>query len=327
MSNEVLIFLEQREGTPLPAARQLFSAAKSLAEAGGGTTVAVLVGADQTATAETVSKLGAAKVLVVEDEKLKTYGAALYARALQRAVEEVRPTVLLTSATALGRDLAARTAARFSAPVALDCSAVELRDGRLLCTRSMYCGKTTARVELSGELKVAAVAPNAYAAPETGGVTAEIVRLALRPEPGDERAAATETVRTGGEEKDVTEADVVVTGGRPLKTAENFKLLEELARLLDGAVGASRAVVDAGFQPQSRQVGLTGKTVAPRLYLAFGVSGAVQHLAGIRGSKTIVAVNTDKDAPIFETADYGCLADLFQLLPPLTAEIRKLKNS
>lgn len=175
-------------------------------------------------------------------------------------------------------------------------------------------------------MRVLSVRPNAFEAPAEGA-GGSVVPLAVTLDAGDARVKTLESARSGGQSKDVAEADVVVSGGLSLKTAENFKILQDLADVLDGAIGATRAAVDAGLQPYPRQVGLTGKTVTPRLYIACGVDGAVQHLAGMRGSKVVVAINTKKEAPIFGEATYGCVADLFTLVPLLTEEIRKLHGA
>jgi electron transfer flavoprotein alpha subunit len=174
-------------------------------------------------------------------------------------------------------------------------------------------------------LAIASVRPNTFPAAAAGGAAAR-ESLAFVAGAGDERLSTREIVRTGGAVKDVTEADIIVSGGRALKSEENFKIIYELARELDAAVGASRAACDAGYQPHSRQVGLTGKTVTPKLYIACGISGAIQHLAGMRGSKVIVAVNTDAEAPLMKVADYAVVGDLFKVVPALTEEVRKLRH-
>jgi electron transfer flavoprotein alpha subunit len=228
----------------------------------------------------------------------------------------------------MGRDLASRVAARKHAALAIDCIEVTLDGGDAIVAKPMYAGKLTAKFRLSKDrLQVITVRTNAYTAgPPQTDRTAETAPVNLSLTDDDQRLKIKDIVSTTAGVKDVTEGDIVVSGGRSLKSAENFKIIYELAEALDGAVGASRAACDAGYQPHTRQVGLTGKVVTPRLYIACGIDGAIQHLAGMRGSKVIVAINTKKEAPIFKVANYGCLADLFTLVPMLTKEFRRLKE-
>jgi len=199
--------------------------------------------------------------------------------------------------------------------------------GNVVVSKPMYAGKFSAKFRLSGNfLQIATVRTNAYtAAAPQNGAKAEIQAVALTLTDRDKRLKIIEVAATSSGVKDVTEGDIVVSGGRSLKSADNFKIIYDLAQALDGAVGASRAACDAGYQPHTRQVGLTGKVVTPRLYIACGIDGAIQHLAGMRGSKVIVAINTKKEAPIFKVATYGCVADLFTVVPLLTEEFKKAK--
>jgi electron transfer flavoprotein alpha subunit len=197
----------------------------------------------------------------------------------------------------------------------------------LRVTRPIYNGKASNVVEFdAARRQMASLRANIFDAPAAGQAAGDRIDVTFNPDPADDRATTTEVVRTAGKVKDVTEASIVVSGGRSLKNEDNFRILFELAELLDAAVGASRAACDAGYQPHSRQVGLTGKTVTPQLYMACGISGAVQHLAGIRGARRIVAVNTDPEAPIFQIADYGVVADLFEFVPLFTQEVRRLRE-
>ncbi len=334
MSGSVLVFIEQRSGRVHPASLQLFAAARKLAgEAGaepGGGISAVALGHEVSALAETLARYGAKRVLLVDDPALAQYRAQPYAAALCTVIERTKPRVVLMATTSLGRDLAPRVAVRTGAALATDCVDLEYEDGVLHVRRTMYCGKCFARVRLdAGRLQIVSVRPNSFVAEESPGSPTppapEFVPLEL--DDSDQVATVLDVVRTAGEVKDVTEADIVVSGGRSLKSEENFKIIYELADALDGAVGASRAAVDAGYQPQSRQVGLTGKVVTPKLYIACGIDGAIQHLAGMRGSKVIVAINTKRDAPIFGVSTYGVVADLFDMVPLLTEEVRRLKAS
>ncbi|MEK7731859.1 MAG: electron transfer flavoprotein subunit alpha/FixB family protein, partial [Planctomycetota bacterium] len=271
---------------------------------------------------------GAKKVYTADDPELAMYRAMPYAAALCAAIDAAAPKIVLIPTTFMGRDLASRVAARKRAALAIDCTELTMDGSDLVITKPMYAGKFSAKFRLSGNcLQIATVRTNAYtAAPPQSGAKAEIHFVALKLTDRDKRLKINEIVATSSGVKDVTEGDIVVSGGRSLKSADNFKIIYDLAQALDGAVGASRAACDAGYQPHTRQVGLTGKVVTPRLYIACGIDGAIQHLAGMRGSKVIVAINTKKEAPIFKVATYGCIADLFTLVPLLTQEFRKLKE-
>ena len=256
------------------------------------------------------------------------YRAQPYAAALAAVIDAASPKIVLIPASAMGRDLAPRVSARKRAALAIDCTEVTLDGGDLVVAKPMYAGKFSAKFRLSADrLQIAAVRANAYPAAEPQqGATADVQSVPLSLTESDKRLSINEIVATGSGVKDVTEADVVVSGGRALKSEDSFKIIHQLAEVLDGAVGASRAACDAGYQPHSRQVGLTGKVVTPRLYIACGIDGAIQHLAGMRGSKVIVAVNTKKEAPIFKVATYGCVMDLFTLVPLLAEEFTKAKG-
>jgi len=324
----MLVFVEQRGGKIHPASFQLLALAERLASATGGRAEACLVGHGVASLVPTLASHGAKQVYTVDDAELAQYRILPYAAAVDAVLMAATPKVLLIPTTFLGRDLAARIAARKRAALAMDCTEVTAEGADLILRKPMYAGKFSGEFRLSGDrLQVVTVRTNAYSAkaPESGA-TAETISVALSLSPGDRRVRLNEIAATGSGVKDVTEADIVVSGGRSLKSSGNFKIIYDLAAALDGAVGASRAACDAGYQPHTRQVGLTGKVVTPRLYVACGIDGAIQHLAGMRGSKVIVAINTKKEAPIFKVATYGCVADLFTLVPLLTEEFRKVKH-
>ena len=327
MGNDILIFAEQRSGRIHPAVAQIVTAGRELAGKTGGQVVAAVVGDGLDEAVAAVDATGVDRIVRVQDASLALYSPLTYRTALTQVIGHVDPKVVLLPATFMGRDLAPRVAVRCKAALATD--VVELSigdDGGLDVRRPVYNGKAFCHVRFPADrLAMASVRPNTFPAASGGGGAAQ-ESLEFAPADGDDRIRPLEVVRTGGQDKDVTEADIIVSGGRALKSAENFKILYELARELDGAVGASRAACDAGYQPHSRQVGLTGKTVTPKLYIACGISGAIQHLAGMRGSKCIVAINTDPEAPIFRVADYGIVDDLFKVVPLLTQEVRRLKT-
>lgn len=253
-------------------------------------------------------------------------------RALADVVERCGASHVLMVRSPMSQNVAPRLAARLGAGLASECSAVDVADtGTITVQRPMYCAKCSGTFNLNGndgQCQVLVVRENAYAVPEMdGGESAGVEELAVE-WPANERGAnVVETIESGGGAMDISEADVIVSGGRALKSEENFGILFGLADALGGAVGASRAAVDAGYQPQSRQVGLTGKVVSPRLYIACGIDGAIQHVAGMHGSKVIVAINTKADAPIFNVATYGCVADLFTMVPLITAEMKAMQSS
>ncbi len=336
-SGSILIFIEQREGAIHPASLQLLSAAAAMRNANDAPIHAVVLGHELSAVVERLSRFGFDALHVIDDLNLKHYRARPYAAALSTAIEQLKPSIVLMATTFLCRDLAPRVAIRTGAGLTTDCQTIAIDvgggggdGGGLRVRRTVYCGRCVAELVLNGDLtQIISVRPNSYPAPQAGEQASQVHHLAIDPAILADDVEV-DVVRTGGAAgagaiKDVTEADVIVSGGRSLKSEENFGIIYELAAALDGAVGASRAAVDAGYQPHSRQVGLTGKVVTPKLYIACGIDGAIQHLAGMRGSKVIVAINTKRDAPIFEHATYGCVADLFTLVPLLTEEVRRLK--
>ncbi len=327
MTKDILVFIEQRDGVILPAALQSLTAAKELAQKTGGRVTAAVIGFGVDSVAERALKCGASSVYVVDAEALSNYNAVTYSRALADVIVKADPQIVLLAASFMGRDVSPRVAIRVDAGLATDCTDFQLsEDGALDAGRPIFNGKAFNRVRFNAaKRQIATVRPNSFAMPDEAGADGERIAVSFAPEPHDAKSVTREIARTGGDEKDVTEASIVVTGGRSLKSEENFKLIYDLAHALGGAVGASRAACDAGYQPHSRQVGLTGKTVTPQLYIACGVSGAIQHLAGMRGSRRIVAINTDPEAPIFNVADYGIVGDLFKIVPLLTEAVKQAK--
>jgi electron transfer flavoprotein alpha subunit len=315
----ILVFIEQRNSEIRKASLQALSEARRQA---GGDVAAVLVGSGVRDAAAGLGAWGAAKVFVADDPTLALYSAEGYCEAIVRAAEAVSPEAVLLAGTAMGRDLAPRFAARLGVGALADAVGLERDGDHFVARRPVYSGKAFATVDTGGHSpQVITLRPNVFAAEEVGGsaevVTLDGLSLTIR-------AVVKELVDTGGGELDVAEADIIVSGGRGLKGPENFALIRDLANALGGAVGASRAAVDAGWIPHKHQVGQTGKVVSPSLYIAAGISGAIQHLAGMSSSKVIVAINKDPDAPIFKIADYGIVGDLFQVIPPMVEEVKKL---
>lgn len=327
MADAVLVLIEQRSGKIHPASLQCVTAASAIAQKIGGDVRALVIGKEISAVANEIASLGPATVYTIDQPNLENYRARTWTGAVVGAIEKIKPAVTLLASTFLGRDLAPRVAMRTAFALETDCSNLAVEGDQLKITRSMYSGKcqATANVPMSSK-PIVSIRPNSFRSPESAASKAVIEAIDIKV-PDDPCVKLVEIIRTGGTVKDVTEADTIVAGGRSLKSEENFKILYELADQLDAAVGASRAAVDAGYQPHARQIGLTGKVVTPKLYIACGIDGAIQHLAGMRGSKVIVAINTNKDAPIFNVATYGCVIDLFELVPKLTEEVKRLNSA
>ncbi len=319
----VLAVLEQREGALKKVSFEVVTAARALADRLGCGVDAVAVG-PAALDASGATKFGADEVVLIGDDRARLYQPHLYVRAVVDRAKVKDYTAILLGATALGKDLGPRLAGRLGVPLAVDVTAVAV-DGGIMATRPVYAGKAIYRLKVSAPSCVISIRPNSVMPVEQSRTaTLQHAVLAMG---NDGPAARTVSVKAPAEAKlDVAEAPIVVSGGRGLKEPANFKLLEDLAQALGGAaVGASRAVVDAGWRPHADQVGQTGKTVSPGLYVAVGISGAIQHLAGMRTAKVIVAINKDKDAPIFKVADYGIVGDLFEIVPRLTQEIKKAR--
>jgi electron transfer flavoprotein alpha subunit len=319
----VLAVTEQRGGALRKTSHELVWAARVLADAMGGTVDALVLGAPGVdAAGAQLGAVGADRVLVAEDASFDRYAPCGYAGTAAAVVQTGGYGAVLVAATAVGKDLAPRLAARLDAPLATDVTGLTFADGRVTAIRPVYAGKAIQQLRFDAPVAVISVRPNTYApgsAGQAGAVTKVTAVVAARVVVREVKAAEQGKL-------DVAEASVVVSGGRGLKGPEHFALLENLAKAFGGAaVGASRAVVDAGWRPHAEQVGQTGKTVSPQLYVAVGISGAIQHLAGMRTAKVIVAINKDKDAPIFQVADYGIVGDLFEIVPRLTEEIAKAK--
>jgi electron transfer flavoprotein alpha subunit len=322
----ILAFAESRDGELRKVAHEVVTAARTLADAMGTEVHAVVLGgAGSSAAAGELGRYGADKVFVGESEAFAHYSAEGFTTVLVAFLKEHGCDVALFPASALGKDLAPRVAARLGVGYASDVTALEAEGGKVAATRPEYAGKLFARVTFDGTPAVLSLRPNVFTATESAKA-GEVQALDVAVNQADFGAVVRE-IRAAAESKlDVGEAPIVISGGRGLGSPENFKLLEDLAAAFGGraAVGASRAVVDAGWRPHGEQVGQTGKTVAPTLYFAVGISGAVQHLAGMRTSRFIVAINKDPEAPIFKVADYGIVGDLNQILPRMTEEVKKM---
>ena len=325
MANDILVFGEVRGGGIKKITKELIGAARSISRVNGGAIDAALIGRGAGAAAASLANFGLRKIIVAEDEVLGTYSTEGYATVLSDIVKKNNPSYVLLGATAMGRDLGPRVTAKTDGVMFSDCVDVRMEEGRCVARRPVYSGKVYVEiVRILERPNFIAIRPNNFPPAEpTGGASpiethaSNVVREAIR-------AIVTELIPLEGGRPDLTEADVIVAGGRAMKDKANFKILEDLADLLGAAVGASRAAVDSGFAPTAVQVGQTGKIVNPKLYVACGISGAIQHLAGMRTSKVIVAINKDPNAPIFERATYGIVGDLFEVVPLLSEELKKI---
>jgi len=320
---KILAFAEQNEGKLKKPAFEVVCTARNLADKLKGEAVALLIGNNVQQLGNELAKYGAHKVVVVQNPKLEKYSPTAYPKIVAEVAKSIGASVVLVSATSHGKDCAPRVAVKLNAGFGSDCISFSIEDGTIVATRPVYAGKVLTNIKINSDVKVFTIRPNVFPANiyDSNSSNVEIFEIPLTD--SDFSARVTEVMQIAGK-LDVSEADIVVTGGRGMKGPENFKMLEELAETLGGAVGASRAVVDAGWRPHSEQVGQTGKTISPSLYIAVGVSGAIQHLAGMSSSKYIVAINKDKDAPIFQVADYGIVGDALEIIPALTKEVKKL---
>ena len=327
MSKSVLVFCEYRDGNLRKSSLEALGAGAGLAKELGGEAAAVLLGADGGETAQRLGSAGASRILACTDPFFRNYSGDGYAKALAALVRKEDPAALLFPASALGTDLAPRVAALLDVGMASDCIELKVEGGVIQALRPIYAGKARILVRSKGTPFVATLRPNVFPVPETGGGTPTVETFSSGLEEKDLKDRVKEILASAAGKVPLTEAKIIVSGGRGMKGPDNFKILEELAEAFgpEATVGASRSAVDEGWRPHSDQVGQTGKTVSPQLYIACGISGAIQHLAGMSSSKVIVAVNKDPDAPIFKVADYGIVGDLFQVVPVLTEQVKAAK--
>jgi len=321
VAGEILVIAEHKDGTVRSASLQALTAAAGLAAASGATVAAVACGPSAAGAAAALGRHGAGAVVTVD---VSPSDPAAWAASVAGVARARGAWAVLLAHTTRGKDLAPRVAALLGAPMASDCIEVRAEGGTLVARRPVFAGKALVTVAPASGPLVVSLRPNALMAQERPAAGAVSSAAPVVPDKGL-GVVLKEVLASAAKKIELTEAGIVVSGGRGLKGPEHFHLIEELAEALGGAVGASRAVVDAGWRPHADQVGQTGKTVSPQLYVAVGISGAIQHLAGMRTSKYIVAVNKDPEAPIFKVADYGIVGDAFEVLPKLTAAVRALK--
>jgi electron transfer flavoprotein alpha subunit len=322
----IWVFPEQRSGELKKVSFEILTVGRRLADKAGEELGALLLGSGVEMLVSELAKYGADKVFLANSEDLKDFLTEAYSSVICEAVRANEPSVILFSATTLGRELAPRVAARLGIGLTTDCTELDINEaGRLTVKRPIFAGKLFANVTFDhGNPQMASVRPNVIPVQENPKA-GDVIKLEVRIDPSRVRTKLKEIKKGTGARVDLTEAKFIVSGGRGMKGPENYSILEDLATVLgsEATVGASRSAVDAGWRPHSDQVGQTGKTVTPDLYIACGISGAIQHLAGMSSSKYIVAINKDPDAPIFKKADYGIVGDLFKIVPLITEELKK----
>lgn len=317
---KILVFCEITGNKIKTGSLELLSAAKN----SGAEVLAVLVGSHASETAPMAALYGSCQTHICAHKNLDHYNPELFAATLTPLLQKVAAPIVLASSTVLARDLFPRLGARLDTGIISDCTQLKISGDSVSVRRPMYAGKCSAEVNfLNSAMKIILMRPNQLPINEPDiSATAEIKEFPIAQV--DVKTQLKEIITGASEKVDLTEANIIISGGRGMRNAENFKLLHELADTIGATVGASRAVCDAGWVPHSMQVGQTGKTVTPNLYIACGISGAIQHLAGMSGSKIIVAINKDPKAPIFQKATYGIVGDVFEVLPQLTKEFKNL---
>lgn len=320
---KILVYLEANSANLKRSSYEAVSAARDLAAAAGVSFCGLLINGNE-AQAKTAAEYGLSEVVLVNDAKLEKYSSMAYAKVTMQAMESTGADVVLFAANSTGLELAPRTAAKLNAGYVADTVALSIDGGEILAKKPVYAGKALINSKVNTANKVFSLRPNVFTATKAAAsMTVSTFSPSLSD--ADFRTVVTNVTKNAGK-LDVLEADIIVSGGRGIKGPENYNLIENLAGVLGAAVGASRAVVDAGWRPHSEQVGQTGKTVSPSMYIACGISGAVQHLAGMGSSKLIVAINKDKEAPIFKVADYGIVGDLFEVMPKFTDRVKAIKG-
>jgi len=318
--SRILVFAEHTNGKLKKGTLELLAAAK----ASGSEIFALALGPNSDQLADQCGQHGAKKLIVCNDEKLTDYNSELFSETIYQVIKKNEPAIVLAPSSMAGRDVFPRVAAKLGTGMASDCTELSIAGENVTTRKPLYAGRCSAEVDFAqSPVKIVLMRANQLpvGAPD-GSAKAEVETFTLPTL--DLKTLVKEIVRGASEKVDLTEANIIVSGGRGLKSAENFKMLEELADVLGATVGASRAVCDADWVPHSMQVGQTGKTVAPSLYIACGISGAIQHLAGMSASKVIVAINNDPEAPIFQKSTYGIVGDVFEVVPKLTEEFKAI---
>ena len=320
---KVLVFIEQRDGKIKNNAFEALTLASKIT-GNPGDVAALLVGSGVEGKAADLSGYGTDKVYVADAPEFELYNVMNYGAALESAIKDFGPGLVLGPASPMGRDILPRMAARLDGGIVTDVTTLTVENDQVTATKPMYAGKCLAEVTLkNSKIQFASLRPNVFGAEKSGNGSATVEKLSVSA-PADNKLKTVEIRKGTSDKLDLTEAPIIVSGGRAMGNAENFKILDSCAEVLGATVGASRAAVDSGYAAHSMQVGQTGKTVNPNLYIACGISGSIQHMAGMRTSKVIVAINTDPEAPIFSVADYGIVADLFEAVPLMTEKLKTM---
>ncbi|WP_338448275.1 electron transfer flavoprotein subunit alpha/FixB family protein [Niallia oryzisoli] len=321
MSKKVLVLGEIRQGDLRQVSFEAIAAAKQIAD--GGEVVGVLIGSEAASIAETMIQYGADRIVIPEHPHLWSYTSDGYTQAITQVVETEKPDAIILGHTSIGKEISARMAAKLKAGLISDAVNLEVNGDEVAFIRPIYSGKAFEKKVIKDGLIFATIRPNNIAVLEKNeSLTGKVASINV--EVKDLRTIVQDVIRKTAGGVDLTEAKIIVSGGRGVKSQEGFTVLQELADVLGGAVGASRGACDAGYSDYSLQIGQTGKVVTPDLYIACGISGAIQHVAGMSNSKIIVAINKDPEAPIFNVADYGIVGDLFEVVPLLTEEFKKI---
>src|SRR3989339_278021 len=322
MANKILVFIEQRNGKIKKSSLEAVKAASDIAQKLSGSVEAITIG-NEIENLEKVGGFGAGKITHFKNAALENYSTSAYTDIVAKYSSENNIDFIFFAASSMGKDLAPHVAVKTDSGLAMDCISLNCETNDVIATRPVYAGKALIDIKLTSAKKIFALRPNVFNPGTPSDKKAEVSVVNVD---APNLSVKVVVIKKSEGKIDVAEADIIVSGGRGMKSPEQFKLVEDLAQVLGAASGASRAVVDAGWRPHSEQVGQTGKTVSPSLYVALGISGAIQHLAGMRSSKYIVAINKDKDAPIFQVADYGIAGDVFEIVPAMIEEIKKIKS-
>ena len=328
MMGEVLVFAQHQDGRLMRSTFEALAAGQSIAHSTGGTVAAAILGSGISGLALELARARLAAVLTVDSPELRVYTADGYGLALHSLIAQRQPQIVLFSHTYLVRDLAPKLAATLQRGLISDCLGYRNEDGKLIFVRQVFQGKFNADVEALGEppfLVSFQAGSFREEAIEHGEAPASVIPLSIDVPARSIRTKPAERFREAKQSVDLSQAQIIVAAGRGIRAPENLDLVKKLAEALGAEVGASRPICDGGWLPMDRQIGSSGQTVSPKLYFALGISGAIQHQVGMKGSKTIVAVNKDREAPIFEVASYGVVGDLFEVVPPLIDEIKKVK--
>jgi len=321
---KILVYLEPLENKLKRVSYELITAARQISEKTSAAISGIVFNGKAEAI-ETAKDFGLEHSYHIDSPLFSSYSASLFSKTIAELIRNKEFDLILFPAHTYGFELAARVSASLNASYVSDCTGMDVSSGELIVKKPVYAGKSLITAKLNGNPKICSLRPNVFTAIPSPTSNFQIEKFEPNVSEADRKEYVVNLMKNEGK-LDVLEADIIVSGGRGIKGPENYHLIESLAATLGGAVGASRAVVDAGWRPHSEQVGQTGKTVSPTLYVACGISGAIQHLAGMSSSKYILAINKDKDAPIFKVADYGIVGDLFNVIPKLIQEIKKFKE-